>query len=77
MSITYTATLGVSEETVLFLSRLLRAERQRRGTRTGTRVLSCHQQAVLVLRWLLDGTRMAQLTRDNAISSTTGYDYLH
>ena len=30
-----------------------------------------------MLRWLLDGTRMAQLTRDNAISRSTGYDYLH
>ncbi|GIJ12276.1 hypothetical protein Van01_54900 [Micromonospora andamanensis] len=77
MSITYTATLGVREETVLFLSSLLHAERQRRGTRTGARALSCFKQAVLVLRWLLDGTRMTQLTRDNAISRSTGYDYLH
>jgi hypothetical protein len=36
MSDTYTATLTVREETVLFVSRLLHAERQRRGTRTGT-----------------------------------------
>ncbi len=62
---------------MLFLSRLLHVERQRRGTRTKTRALSCFKQAVLVLRWLLDGTRMTQLTRDNAISRTTGYDYLH
>ncbi|MEV0811530.1 transposase family protein [Micromonospora sp. NPDC050200] len=77
MSITYTATLAVREETVSFLSGLLNAERQRRGTRGGTRVLGCRQQAILVLRWLLDGARMTQLTRDNAISRTTGYDYLH
>jgi hypothetical protein len=77
MSIPYTATLDVREETALYLSGLLHAERQRRATRTGTRALSCFKQAVLVLRWLLDGTRMTQLTRDNAISSSTGYDYLH
>jgi hypothetical protein len=36
MSVTYTATLSVCEETVLFVSSLLHAERLRRGTRTGT-----------------------------------------
>ena len=77
MSITYTATLSVRDETVLRVSALLYAERLRRGTRANRRVLSCHQQAVLVLRWLLDGTRMSQLVRDNAISTSTGYDRLH
>lgn len=62
---------------MLFLARLLHAERQRRGTRAGTRSLGCFKQAVLILRWFLDGTRMAQLARDNAISKSTGYDYLH
>jgi DDE superfamily endonuclease len=33
--------------------------------------------AVLVLRWFLDGTRMAQLAVDNGISGPTGYSYLH
>jgi hypothetical protein len=37
MSVTYSATLTVREETVLFVSRLLNAERRRRATRTGTR----------------------------------------
>jgi hypothetical protein len=39
--------------------------------------MTCYQQAVLVVRWLLDGTRMSQLVRDNHISTTTGYDRLH
>lgn len=77
MSITYTATLPVRDETVLYLSRLLHAERQRRGTRKRRRALSCFKQSVLVLRWLLDGTRMKQLAGDNTISQSTGYDYLH
>jgi hypothetical protein len=51
--------LPVAEETVLFVSRLLVAERRRRGTRS-------RRQAVPVLRWFLDGTRPAQLAADNA-----------
>jgi hypothetical protein len=77
MSVTYTAVLPVRDKTVNFLARLLADERVRRGTRAGTRSLSCHDQTVLILRWFLDGTRMAQLARDNSISKSTGYDYLH
>jgi hypothetical protein len=77
MSVTYTATLPVREATVLFLSGLLHAERRRRGTRAGTRSLGCYRQAILVLRWLLDGTRIIQLAVDNALSRSTGYTYLH
>lgn len=77
MSITYTATLPVRDQTVFYLSRLLHAERARRGTRTGRRALTCFRQAVLVLRWLLDGTRMSQLVADNNISTSTGYERLH
>jgi hypothetical protein len=77
MSVTYTCVLPVRDETVTLLTGLLGAERARRGTRAGTRALSCHDQAVLVLRWFLDGTRMRQLAGDNQISTSTGYDYLH
>ncbi len=52
MSVTYEAVLDVSEDSVLFLSGLLHAERERVGTRRGTRVLSTYRQAVVVLRWL-------------------------
>lgn len=71
----YTAVLEVSEDSVLFLSALLHAERVRRGTRTGTRASGTYQQAVLVLRWFLDDTRMFALARDNAIAVSTAYDY--
>lgn len=77
MSVTYTATLPVREQTVLEISSLLHGERRRRGTRAGSRVLSCYQQAVLVIRWLLDGTRVAQLANDNHIGRSTCYEYLH
>jgi DDE superfamily endonuclease len=77
MSVTYTAALPIRDQTVLFLSNLLRAERVRRGTRANTRALSPFNHAVLILRWFLDGTRVAQLASDNAISTSTTYDYLH
>ncbi|MBM7494043.1 hypothetical protein JOD64_005265 [Micromonospora luteifusca] len=77
MSVTYTAVLPVGEHTVDFLTGLFAAERVRRGTRAGTRALCCRDQAVMVLRWFLDGTRMRQLATDNQISISTGYDYLN
>lgn len=77
MSITYAAALPVHDETVLRVAALLYAERLRRGTRSGRRTLTCQQQAVFFLRWLLDGTRVSQLVRDNNISTSTGYERLH
>ena len=35
------------------------------------------REAVLILRWFLDGTRVAQLATDNQISLSTAYRYLH
>jgi len=61
----------------MFVSALLHAEGQSRGTRSGTRKLTCFAQAVLVIRWFLDGTRLAQLAGDNKIGKSTAYDYLH
>ena len=65
----------MSEHSAQFLSELLHAERVRRGTRKNTRALGTYQQAVLVLRWFLDDTRMSALARDNGISQSTAYDY--
>src|SRR3954469_21987733 len=75
--VTYSAVLPVSEETVLFVSGLLAVERRRRGTRGRRRALGCYRQAVGVLRWFLDGTRLAQLAADNRIGRSTAYRYLH
>jgi len=77
MSVTYTAVLPARDETVDYLAGLLAAERLRRGTRAGTRSLSCRAQAVVVLRWFLDGTRVRQLATDNGIGKSAVYDYLH
>ncbi|MFE5120974.1 transposase family protein [Streptomyces sp. NPDC056669] len=76
-SITYTAVLDVRSATAEHLAKLLREHRERLGTRIGTRALGVFKQAVLVLRWFVDGTRPAQLARDNGISTPTTYRYLH
>ena len=75
--ITYTCVLDVDHPTAEFFSRQLAAHRRTLGTRSGTRALGPFKQAVLVLRWFLDGTRPAQLATDNAISTSTVYTYLH
>jgi hypothetical protein len=62
---------------VAFLARLLLQRREAIGTRTGRRALSPWSQAVLVLRWFLDGTRINQLATDNAIGVSTCYRHLH
>ncbi|GEL20208.1 hypothetical protein [Pseudonocardia asaccharolytica] len=49
--ITYRAVLGVPRELVREVAKLLRAERHARGTRTGSRALTCWYQALLVLAW--------------------------
>ena len=76
-SVTYTATLDARRDTVQYLALLLQAKRIELGTRTGTRALGCFKQAVMVIRWFLDGTRVAGLARDNSIARSTAYDYLH
>jgi hypothetical protein len=69
--------LDMRRETVLFMSNLLYAERRWRGTRKGRRALGGFAQAVLILRWFIDGTRVTELATDNAISAGTVYRYLH
>src|SRR3954470_17518025 len=75
--VSYAAVLPVPEETVLFVSRRLAAERRRRGTRGRRRALGCYRQGAVVLGWFLDGARLAQLSVDNRIGSSTAYRYLH
>ena len=75
--VTYTAVLPVDEDTVQFGSALLAADRRQRRTRPKRRALGCYRQAVLILRWFLDGTRLAQLAADNDIGRSTAYRYLH
>lgn len=74
--IAYRAMLDVSRELAEYLSGLLQAERVRRGTRTGSRALTCFRHAVLVLRWFRQGADITALARDHGVSRATGYRYI-
>jgi len=74
--ITCTAVLDVRRATVEHLAKLLAGHRERLGPRRGTRALGPFKQAVLVPRWFVDGSRLAQLARDNGIAAPTVYRYL-
>ena len=74
--IAHRAMLDVSRELARFVGRLLRAERGRRGTRRGSRALTCYWQAVVALRWFRGGGDKAALGRDHGISRATAYRYI-
>jgi len=74
---TYSAILDIPRDTVAYLANLLLQRRQVLSTRTGRRALSVGKQALLILRWFLDNTRLSQLRRDNAVGKSTAYSYLH
>ncbi len=74
--IAYRAMLDVPRELAQYLSRLLHAERRRRGTRKNSRALSCFRQAVLGLRWFRQDVDVTALARDHEVSRATGYRYL-
>jgi hypothetical protein len=76
-SVTYTGVLDMQRATVAFVAGLLEAERARRGTRTGTRALTCFVQAVMIVRWFLDAARVTRLAADHEIGLSTAYRYLH
>jgi hypothetical protein len=74
--IPYRATLDVPAELLRYLTRLLAAERRRRGTPARSRKLSCRDQALLALRWFRDRMRIDRLAVDHAISRATAYRYV-
>lgn len=74
--IAYRAMLDVPRELAWYVSWLLHGERRRRGTRTGTRVLTCFRQAVLGLRWFRQDIEGTALARDHGVSRAPGYRYL-
>jgi hypothetical protein len=74
---TYSAILDIPRDTIAYLANLLLEHRRVLGTRARRRALSVGKQAVLVLRWFLDNTRLSQLRRDNGVGKSTAYSYLH
>ena len=73
--IAYRAMLDVPRELVLELARLLRAERRARGTRTGTRLLTCFRQALLVLVWMRTKGEVAVIGAGFGVPRATAYRY--
>jgi DDE superfamily endonuclease len=74
--IAHRAMLDVSRELAQFVGRLLAAERRRRGTRNGSRALTCYWQAVMALRWFRHGGDKTALGRDHGVSRSTAYRYI-
>jgi hypothetical protein len=60
---------------VRHLAGLLREERRARGTRAGTRALTCFYQALLVLVWFRKGEDLMLLGAGFGVSRATAYRY--
>ena len=73
--IAYRAMLDVPRELVGELAKLLRAERRGRGTRKGTRRLTCFKQALLVLAWFRSTTDVEVVGAGFGVSRATAYRY--
>ena len=73
--IAYRAMLDVPRELVTELAKSLRAERRARRTRTGTRLLTCFRQAVMVLAWFRTSDDVEVLGAGFGISRATAYRY--
>jgi hypothetical protein len=73
--IAYRAMLDVPRELVQYVGRLLAAERRARGTRTGTRALTCFYQALMVLVWFRKGEDVTLLGAGFGVSRATAYRY--
>lgn len=73
----YSAICDVPEETLLWVTALLREYRQRIGTRSGRRAGTVRVQAKLVLRWFRDDAPVRRLADEAGLPISTSYRYLH
>jgi hypothetical protein len=69
----YRVVPGVPRELVAYVSGLLAAERRARGTRTGTRLLTCWRQALYALAWFRGKPDIPRLGRGFGLSQATAY----
>jgi hypothetical protein len=67
--------LDVSRELVAYVASLLAARRRARGTRRGSRALSCGKQALFALVWFRKREDLTVLAAGFGISRATGYRY--
>ncbi len=75
--VTYPAMLDVPRELIRFVAGLLRAERRARGTRKGTRRLTCRKQALFTIAWFRDKPNITRHGAAFGLSQSTTYRYLH
>jgi hypothetical protein len=73
--LSYRVILDVPLPPAAFVSGLLAAHRREIGTRSGTRALTCWQQAVFALAWFRDRPDARRLGRGFGISQATAYRY--
>ena len=73
--IAYRAMVDIPRELVRHLARLLAAERRTRGTRHGTRALTCFYQALLILVWFRKAEDVTLLGAGFGISRATADRY--
>ncbi|MEV4139364.1 transposase family protein [Dactylosporangium sp. NPDC049742] len=73
--IAYRAMLDVPRELVAYVARLLADERRARGTRRGSRALTCWRQALFALVWFRKREDIAVLGAGFGISRATAYRY--
>jgi hypothetical protein len=73
--IAYPAMLDVPRELVREVASLLRALRRARGTRKGSRALTCWYQALMVLAWFRDQGDTALVGAGFGVSRATAYRY--
>src|SRR4051794_7394992 len=67
--------LDVPREVVREVEKLLRTQRRARGTRTGSRALTCFKQALLVLVWFRTQGEIALIGAGFGVSRATSYRY--
>jgi DDE superfamily endonuclease len=67
--------LDVPRQLVRQVATLLRAQRRARGTRKGTRALTCWSQALLVLAWFRNQGDIALVGAGFGVSRATAYRY--
>jgi hypothetical protein len=72
----YPAMIDVPREPVRHLAQLLAAERRARGTRRGTRALTCFYQALLVLVWFRKAEDKTLLGAGFGVCRATAYRYV-
>jgi hypothetical protein len=69
--------LDVPRELLIYVARLLRARRRELGTRNGTRLLTCHKQAVFAIVWFRGKPGIPRLGQGFGLSQATSYRYLN